>query len=712
MSDRARDSTRDAEEALRRTAEQRLSAELLGDDPQLNGEVGGHPSHAALRKLIHELRVHQVELRMQNDELRRSQEETLVARSELYDLFNHAPVGYAVVDEHGLVVQVNETLAVMVDQDPLSLVSKPFVRLLAERDHRLFLARFRAISRKPERKQIECRLVATHDGLERPVVITARTHPSEDEAPRLLLTITDISERKQVEEALRYEKERAQQYLDVAATTLIAIDAHQRITLINPAGCELLGYAADELLGQNWFELCVPAGERAKVMQVFNRIIAGDVEEVAYFEHDVVRKDGSRRQVAWHNSVLRDGPEQNVGLFSSGVDISDKRRIEVQLAQADRMASIGLVAAGVAHEINNPLTYLLYHAGILAEDLPELADGVKASKQLDLTDLVGRARSAAEGAERIQVIVQRLRVFTHVDEERLESLTLADVVDSAVEMATNEVRFRARLVTKHEPADPLVANAGQLCQVFLNLLVNAAHAIEEGDVEGNEIRVHSRQEGDELVVEVEDTGRGIAPENMDRVFEPFFTTKEIGTGSGLGLSICQRIVGTHGGQLSVRSTVGEGTCFTVRLPVGHRESTREASPEEPTPVSSGVRGRVLVIDDEPMIREVVAVMLEEHEITQASSGTEARDRIAAGERYDVMICDLMMPHFTGMDLHGWLEANHPDLAERVIFITGGVFTPKARELFQHVSNPCLEKPVKANELRSLVAQQIASRQGP
>jgi CheY-like chemotaxis protein len=252
---------------------------------------------------------------------------------------------------------------------------------------------------------------------------------------------------------------------------------------------------------------------------------------------------------------------------------------------------------------------------------------------------------------------------------------------------------------------PLVdANEARLGQVFLNLLVNAAQAIPEGHADEHEVRVATRTDDKgHALVEVSDSGMGIAPENISRIFDPFFTTKGEG-GTGLGLSISQGAVTSLGGEISVSSSLGKGTTFLVTLPPATTTPapfSRPAGSHEFRPP----RRRVLVVDDERLVGEAIArVLAEENEVDVVTDARQALSRIASGERYDVLLCDLMMPVMTGMDLYAEVVRTSPKLAGRVVFMTGGAFTPRAHAFLESVANPWLEKPLDTGRLRSVISR--------
>jgi CheY-like chemotaxis protein len=270
-------------------------------------------------------------------------------------------------------------------------------------------------------------------------------------------------------------------------------------------------------------------------------------------------------------------------------------------------------------------------------------------------------------------------------------------------MAWNEIRHRARLVKDYGEVPVVDGNESRLGQVFLNLLLNAAHAIAEGETERNEIRVRTRADGaGKVVVEVRDTGRGISPEIRARIFDPFFTTKAAGEGTGLGLWICQGILATLGGQIAVESEEGRGSVFRVTLPAATNDRP-ERGPDAAPLELEGQGGRLLIIDDEPMILGALRRALSaDYHVTSVSDGRRALALVCAGERYDAILCDLMMPELTGMDLFGEVRRLVPDQAERMIFVTGGAFTPRAREFLDRVPNARVEKPIDFQTLRILI----------
>ncbi|MEZ4266754.1 MAG: response regulator [Myxococcota bacterium] len=385
-------------------------------------------------------------------------------------------------------------------------------------------------------------------------------------------------------------------------------------------------------------------------------------------------------------------------------DVSVEKATAEQLMIADRMVSVGTLASGVAHEINNPLASVMANVHLAALDADSFAKIVGPSPELD--QLRDELHDAAESAERIRNIVRDLKIFSRSEEEKTGPVDVQRVLESTLRMAYNEIRHRARLVKVYGKVAPVEASESRLGQAFLNLIVNAAQAIAEGRTESNEIRISTSTRADgHVVVEIADTGPGMPPEILARVFTPFFTTKPAGVGTGLGLSISRQIVTGFGGSIDVRSEVGVGT--TIRMALPPSVSVGAPGTQSHATAAARRRGKILVVDDDPMIAKAVERTLSaEHDVTTMGGGARALDRIRAGERFDVIFCDLMMPDVTGMEFHAGLVQIDRDQAERIIFVTGGAFTPRARAFLREVANLRIEKPFDLMQLRALVHDRV------
>jgi signal transduction histidine kinase/CheY-like chemotaxis protein len=386
-------------------------------------------------------------------------------------------------------------------------------------------------------------------------------------------------------------------------------------------------------------------------------------------------------------------------------DVTLERAAQEQLMVSDRMASIGTLAAGVAHEINNPLTSVVANLGLAVAGARELESAVGCSPVLtEIRECLGEARDATN---RVRFIVKDLKLFSRAEEDRRGPVDVERVMESTLRMASNEIRHRARVVKEYGMVPLVDVNEARLGQVFLNLVVNAAQAMPEGHADTNEIHVlTTTDETGRVLAEVRDTGSGMGPEALAKVFVPFFTTKAAGIGTGLGLAICHRIVTGFGGEITVESKLGIGTTFRVFLPVVKAGATVQNA-VGPT-VPAGRRGKILVVDDDPNVGTVIRRLLAaEHEVKLLSSADEALACIIAGENFDVILCDIMMPVVTGMDFYRRLHAEVREQAERVIFLSGGVFSERARKFLEEIpAGRLLEKPFDSDDLRALVNERL------
>ncbi len=385
----------------------------------------------------------------------------------------------------------------------------------------------------------------------------------------------------------------------------------------------------------------------------------------------------------------------------------ERVQMQEQLMISDRMASVGILAAGVAHEINNPLAAVLGNLDLALRGLTALQHEIRDTS--GLREILDELRDAHESAERIRNVANDLKLFARSDTEERSAVDVQHVVESSLRMARNEIRHRAQVTTSFSTVPPVDANESRLGQVFLNLIVNAAQSIPEGRAEDNEIAVTTMFVPDgNVVVEVRDTGEGMSEEVKKHLFTPFYTTKPIGIGTGLGLSICHRIVSSFGGSITVHSDEGQGSVFRVHLLPVVITDTEATTPTTAAPTATR-RGAVLVVDDEPAVGMLVhRVLAQDHDVTTVTSVQEALDQINTGGRYDVILCDLMMPHLTGMDFHAELTRIAPEQAHEMVFLTGGAFTARAREFLDAVQNMRVEKPFDIQALRAIVNERVSA----
>ncbi|ATB43854.1 sensor histidine kinase [Cystobacter fuscus] len=475
----------------------------------------------------------------------------------------------------------------------------------------------------------------------------------------------------------------------------------------NPRAAELLG---DELEHARndiswWFDRFHPE-DRARVKESLDRAIAQGAS-LWTDEYRFRGADGTWARMFSRCAILRDAEGHPLRLIGVGVDISEREALRARVALTERMSSVGTLAAGVAHEINNPLAYVMANVSYALTEVRERPAGV-----LDVDELTQALGEAHEGGERIRRIVRDLMAFSRPADDHLEWLELHRTIDSAVSLAWNELRHRVRLVKQYEQVPSVYANEARLVQVFLNLLVNAAHAVPEGAADQNEIRITTRVDAEgRVLIEVSDTGHGIPESIRSRIFEPFFTTRPVGEGMGLGLSISHTLITHMGGELQFESEVGKGTVFRVVLPPPARCEPRSAPPEQPVlpraEVTAPRRGRLLVVDDEARVLSSLERTLgRTHEVIAFDRAQAALAWMEQGQPWDLILCDVMMPEMTGMEFHEAIAQRMPERARDIIFITGGAFTATAREFLARVDNARLDKPFDLEALRALVEARL------
>ena len=363
-------------------------------------------------------------------------------------------------------------------------------------------------------------------------------------------------------------------------------------------------------------------------------------------------------------------------------DTTDYQLAREELSRSEKLSALGSLAAGVAHEINNPLAYVALNLDLLRSRAGQALD-VENRDALD---------EAIEGVRRMREIASELRTFTGSDRPGPpEPVDVAKAITSALNIAQNEIRQRAQIVRDFRGGAYVLAREGAIVQVLVNVLVNAAQAITAPSIDNQWIRVSVEESEASVEIVVTDTGSGIPKSVLPHLFDPFSTSKRRGEGSGLGLAICRRIVQGFGGRILVSSTVGTGTSVSIELP-------RSTGSPSLAPLSPGIRRvtgrrlRVLVVDDERLIVRVLTRVLEGHEIVVADDGAVALKTLEQSEPFDVILCDLMMPRLPGPQFYAEACRLQPRLASRFVFMTGGAITPSSKDFLRNFPGGVLWKP--------------------
>lgn len=377
---------------------------------------------------------------------------------------------------------------------------------------------------------------------------------------------------------------------------------------------------------------------------------------------------------------------------------------DIRLLRKDKMASMGQLAAGVGHEINNPLTYIQGNLDFMLEALD--------SEQLDRAELIRALTDARDGAVRIARITRDLSQFSRVEDEReRRAVALDEVVAAALALTRREVVQRARLRTELGAPGPVFAIHGRLVQVVVNLLINAAHAL-EGQEDG-EIVVRTGERNGSTWLEVEDNGPGIPLRIQRRVFDAFFTTKAVRGGSGLGLSVSEAIVRSSGGALEVQSNGLSGTTFRMSLPL----YSVDVPPMEYVPLVEVIHQvRILVVDDEPLVGRALLRLLAPYDVVWCETGAEALRVLGNEPAFDLVLCDLMMSPMDGEQVMAQVQIHHPEMMSRFAFMTGGAFTSGTKDVVNRREVPVLFKPLQLSDvsalLESMQQQTVVRECGP
>ncbi|MDP2481760.1 MAG: ATP-binding protein, partial [Candidatus Palauibacterales bacterium] len=468
--------------------------------------------------------------------------------------------------------------------------------------------------------------------------------------------------------------------VDAIGDGICVLDARGTIRRANRAFCALAGIPVTEVAGRTWMTLVPPTWAGS-----FQQVI-----DAPGFATGVELRAGDRL-FALNALHLEDAGMASVVLVVS--DQTEKRRLQEQLMQSEKMSAIGQLIAGVAHDLNNPLASVVGFADYLVESSDDTP-----------SEMLEPLRAIQQEAERAANIVKNLLNFARKQEGRRQVKPVNEILAATLFLLRNQL-MAAKIDAEVDVAPgvpPVSVDMNQIQQVFVNLIANAAQVIQSSGI-GSRIVIRAVSWLDGVAVTVEDDGPGIPPELAHRVFEPFFTTKAAGEGTGLGLSICQGIVKEHGGRLSLVPTQRRGAVFQVELPAGQAPAAPAPSPAA-APVQ---RLRILVVDDEPHIQHYMRATLEAwgHTVTVAANGRAGLDH-ALAEPFDVIVSDLRMPELGGREMFERLRAERPAAATRVVFSTGDTVRGDTLAFLESLQRPYLRKPFTLVELRAALADVI------
>lgn len=516
------------------------------------------------------------------------------------------------------------------------------------------------------------------------------------------LVITDATQRRKAVESLRKSEERFRSVVENIQEAVFMTEG-TLITYANRAFATLLGVEPSSMNPIDVRDLLRPDDVPLMLRQTTE--LTPEMS-AAHAEYRMLAADG--REIILETSAIGVGFDGKPTVLWLGQDVTQRRLLEGQLIQADRLSALGTLAAGMAHAINNPLSYTLLNLEHVARRMRALATGHDYYAEARV-----RLAEAHDGADRVAKVVRQMRTLSRVRASVAGPADVRAVLENVLAMIGNEIRYRGQLVTRFESAPKVWAREGELEQAFLGLLLYVARSRPEETSQAREIRLLVGTEpGGGALVTVTDDGPPIDGEMRARLLDPFAS----GETTGLGLAMCNGIFTGLGGYMDVESGTETGTIFSVVLPAAGADTPldpqkRPSSPPAPLLEPLETRLNVLVIDDDPGVASTLRAMLEaHHDVTSVESAREGLRLLLGPERFDIAFCDLVMPEVSGIDLYCALELNRPEATPRIVFMTGGVFTPEAEKFLARIPNLRIEKPFSLARVEQLLAQAVRARQ--
>ncbi len=536
--------------------------------------------------------------------------------------------------------------------------------------------------------------VVIHRGDGRKINVRAFAYPAFDSAGQLshvIVAFVDITQEVKAEVEREETESRLALAVNHAPIVIWAADVNGIVTLSQGAGLAAIGVKPGQLVGQNLFELYK---DHPSIPGYLRRGLSG---ESFWYTVEV----GKAIYDTWL-TTLRNAAGEIAGIAGLSNDVSEIRRLQMNAIQNDRAIALGTLAASVAHEINNPLTYMLGQLNNLRDTIDEMDRALLSLREPALErfrTLAEQMRKAMDpvrtGTQRIAAITRELRTFSRSAAEDVSWVDVSSVVETVLKLMRKELEARARLELTLEKTSPVLANASRLVQVVMNLIVNAMQALPAEDFGTNTIWIQTRTVDSQVLIDVADNGSGVAAQDRERIFEPFVTTKRVGEGTGLGLFVSRNIVRGFSGDLTVSERPGGGALFRVELPIAVVEESKQTVLSDADAAAGPSLGNVLIIDDESLVADTLSRQLSAagYRVNVEQDPVRALEKLCTnGEDIDLVYCDLMMNEMSGMELAEALSARAPSQLRKVVFMTGGAFTPQARIFLESRPGQCVDKP--------------------
>jgi PAS domain S-box-containing protein len=680
------------------------------------------------RQALHELRVHQIELEIQNEELRRSQGELEAARARYFNFYDLAPVGYCTISEKGLILEANITIATMLGMARGTLLKRPLTAFILPEDHYIYYRNRKKLFEthstsadqacvpqvcelrmvKKDGPQFWARLDATAS--QDPATSSGQAHVG---ARVCRIMMSDITERKRAEEAMRESEARYRKLIETTRDLIYTTDRKGFLTYINPTLERILGYAHHEWTGKTFAQIIAPELIDS-VKDRFRRAMKG--ESIPVYEVDLIRKDGTRFSVEFNVTTLYDSEGKPLGRYGIGRDVTDRNRAEGEklilqerLQRSEKMEALGTLAGGVAHDLNNVLGILVGYSELLLDDIEESSPA-----WTSIMEISRGSKRAAAIVEDMLTLARRgvqTRMVVNLNAnliacQKMPEFAKLSSVHPGVRISTN---LEADLLN-------ILGSPVHLDKTIMNLVSNAAEAMPGG----GELTIRTTNqyldkpirgydevlEGDYVVLSVSDTGEGIAASDMKRIFEPFYTKKIMGrSGTGLGLAVVWGTVRDHHGYINVESEEGKGSVFTLYFPVTREEASR-GHVSVPLSEYIGRDESILIVDDIKAQREVAARMLGKlnYRVTTVSSG-EAAVEYLQDHKADLMVLDMIMdPGMDGLDTYKKVLEAHPN--QKAVIVSGFSETDRVSQAQALGAGAYVRKPYIQERLGLAVRKEL------
>lgn len=652
-----------------------------------------------MKTLIHDLQVHQIELEMQNDELRRTQRELEVSRERYFDLYNLAPVGYVTVSEKGLILEANLISSTFLCEPRNELAKRPFSNFILQQDQDIYYLHRKQLFETEKPQAFELRMVR----LEEPpfwarLEMTIAEQEGGTRVCRLILT--DITERKQIEE----ERDRVLN-LSIDLICIAGLDGYFRY--LNPAWEKTLGYTTEELLDRPFLDFIHPDDHVKNNDEVKN---LATNQKTINFENRYIAKDDSIHNISWTATpLLSKGLIYCIGrdITERKVAEAEKGKLEAKLKQVQKMEAIGTLAGGIAHDFNNILSSILGFAQLVKQDLFEHDSELKSN--IDQVIIAGH---------RATDLVQHILTFSRHSEidkkPLLVSLLIKEIIKFLRASLPASIEIKTNILCKDAT---ILGDATQIHQIVMNLCTNATQAMKK---EGGILTIclekktltfvdiseqESIEPGDFIKLSISDTGHGIPNETINRIFDPFFTTKKRGEGTGMGLSVAHGIIEEMGGTITVESEPDKGSAFHIMIPMHKKEPVHDII-EHGKMIRKG-DGRILFVDDEMSILKFTNKMLSRagYTVTTVNNSLDALVLFESDPKsFDLIITDLDMPKMDGIEFSKQILEKRPGIP---IILSTGVSRKITQEFLDEIGiYKLIMKPIISSELIKIINSAI------